>query len=944
MKKATKIKNLLNVLQDYYSKFPEKDTFRDKMEEVRPIGEGPYGLSPEEFDDLIWHFFPKSSDFDAPEDEGATEPSEYTKANSISLANLPLQGWFNQSVLDETLEDDTICMQLQEGLRLQGQVRADVLRNSAHILTRCNNPNDWGENKCGLVYGMVQSGKTNSMLTLAAMAYKQGYDMVIVLTTNSVDLRQQTQNRFDATFSNHADDAGSPYKVISKTSLGDKYPSKLSPYDHFQGQHHGKLKQYLVLKKVPSVLKSYPKRIEEYVSSLKASNQSIKALILDDEADHSSLNTKKTGASPVHSGIAALLDAFDQVDYIAYTATPQGCIAQDIQARFGYPRDFIWVLDPFSPKDHENRVMTGSYVGGHEFFSKLQNKTVSFIGEDDWPQHKLTREGNYRGVYEPEQGIDEDKKTRLPDAEKEFLEAILAGRKDIPESLVHALLEFIWSGCYRWLDHGVRAEDLENTLTPLHQLVPDHAFMANITYITDNQNLSERVISRAWDVAKHMFEVGHSTSKTLGKKLEMHAAFFGSAVHSRADVFRMGSVFTKEVERPFLLRDSKGNPIQSKGFIYVLNSSTEDVLNYSPNDETRVKPAAIVLGGNKLSRGLTVEGLSVSYYGRSQRTSLADTVTQMGRWFGHKNVPGQSYLHLLRVYMHRDSLRLFRDIAAEELRFRAMLKESINNGESPSETLYVMEQSPLFKLTNPQKGRQLSNYTLNDYRRNRATYKRFSPHLEDLVHNANARQALFKDLEASYGSPKSAWQRGRIWKDVELSHLQSFLTEFKYEVQTGASPDALQQYLQLWMRDVHSLRVNIVDMTIDGKRPDRRKRRSVPVDVGPNNIPAFLECELDSLLGGQGDNSLYLGDAVIDFDDHSCQDVSQLQAMRSTPLFLLYRIDVNYISKKLSLGAQHSDLGYVDFSDGALAYAMIFPTDNRPRIQSRFNKSVANQL
>ena len=92
-----------------------------------------------------------------------------------------------------------------------------------------------------------------------------------------------------------------------------------------------------MLKKVPSVLKSYPKRIEEYVSSLKASNQSIKALILDDEADHSSLNTKKTGASPVHSGIAALLDAFDQVDYIAYTATPQGCIAQDIQARFGYP-------------------------------------------------------------------------------------------------------------------------------------------------------------------------------------------------------------------------------------------------------------------------------------------------------------------------------------------------------------------------------------------------------------------------------------------------------------------------------------------------------------------------------------------------------------------------------------------------------------------------------
>ena len=105
------------------------------------------------------------------------------------------------------------------------------------------------------------------------------------------------------------------------------------------------------------------------------------------------------------------------------------------------------------------------------------------------------------------------------------------------------------------------------------------------------------------------------------------------------------------------------------GFVYELNYSSEDVLNYASNDETHVKAAAIILGGNKLSRGLTVEGLAVSYYGRSQRTSLADTVTQMGRWFGHKNIPGRSYLHLLRVYMHRDSLRLFRTLLSGEFAF-----------------------------------------------------------------------------------------------------------------------------------------------------------------------------------------------------------------------------------------------------------------------------------
>ena len=68
---------------------------------------------------------------------------------------------------------------------LKGEVRTDVLRHSAHILSRLNNPLEWGSNKNGLVYGMVQSGKTNSMLALTAMAFHAGYDLVIVLTTNS---------------------------------------------------------------------------------------------------------------------------------------------------------------------------------------------------------------------------------------------------------------------------------------------------------------------------------------------------------------------------------------------------------------------------------------------------------------------------------------------------------------------------------------------------------------------------------------------------------------------------------------------------------------------------------------------------------------------------------------------------------------------------------------
>ena len=140
------------------------------------------------------------------------------------------------------------------------------------------------------------------------MAFHAGYDLVIVLTTNSVDLRQQTQNRFDAMFrsSNYEGGVHAPYTVISKTESTDKYPA-VSPFEHFQGQNHGRLKHYLVLKKNPNVLESYGNRLEEYIKSLKKDNKKVRALILDDEADHSSLNTKKIGESTVHGGITKLL-------------------------------------------------------------------------------------------------------------------------------------------------------------------------------------------------------------------------------------------------------------------------------------------------------------------------------------------------------------------------------------------------------------------------------------------------------------------------------------------------------------------------------------------------------------------------------------------------------------------------------------------------------------
>ena len=95
--------------------------------------------------------------------------------------------------------------------------------------------------------------------------------------------------------------------------------------------------------------------------------------------------------------------------------------------------------------------------------------------------------------------------------------------------------------------------------------------------------------------------------------------------------------------------------------VRVINGAARDALDYWDHPDGM---SAIAIGGDKLSRGLTLEGLSVSYYLRSSR--MYDTLLQMGRWFGYR--PG--YVDLCRLYT-TDELREFYShitMATEELR------------------------------------------------------------------------------------------------------------------------------------------------------------------------------------------------------------------------------------------------------------------------------------
>ena len=96
--------------------------------------------------------------------------------------------------------------------------------------------------------------------------------------------------------------------------------------------------------------------------------------------------------------------------------------------------------------------------------------------------------------------------------------------------------------------------------------------------------------------------------------------------------------------------------------VRTINGTAKDALDYAEHSNTGL--TVIAIGGDKLSRGLTLDGLCVSYFLRASR--MYDTLMQMGRWFGYR--PG--YVDLCRLYTTSDLSEWFGHItdAADELR------------------------------------------------------------------------------------------------------------------------------------------------------------------------------------------------------------------------------------------------------------------------------------
>lgn len=920
------IANLDMIFQDVNEEKQNRDeirtVFEEKAEPLRRI------WVPRKMSDEIWkeliddHFVSGGTDEEQDEDE--------TYNSRISMSTLDLNGWYTEDVFKEAKRSSFVKGTIKE-FNHKGEVRYDILKNAAHILSRLNNPKDWTNNKNGLVYGMVQSGKTDNMCALSTLAFESGYDFIIVLTSDSVDLRNQTQERFDKFFhlSRGSNQRIQP-NIHSETHNSLRIDRPIAGRNHFTANEilRNSLKQYIVLQKNVNHLNRYIDLLENLVAYCdEAGPRQLKFLVIDDEADYASLDGN-IGAdrdpTTINGLITRLVRTLEYADYVGYTATPYGCISADVNATIGYPRDFIWVLEPLLPMKNGIAV-TGSYIGGHEVFFKFPKQLFRRISEGEWPHHTRDTEGDYLGIT----GIPLEDERGLQRTEMRFLQRIRNGLEPLPESMVTALIDFIVNGTARWHEWWRENGEGRNIRDCIDD-IPFYAAAFNPTHITQNQELYSCVVELAWEEAKESCISGDSKYVKSIEDARSVLEFFNRHLPFDETFETILNLFIEIVEERIYVFDDTREVLTDR-FIYLLNyHNNEYKLNYAADAGlTKAKKASLIIGGQRLSRGLTIEGLAVAYYTRSQRTPLMDTVTQMARWFGHK----AKYVPFMRVYMQDISFRLFRDITEQDENLRIQIKESIRNQNSPSEVLYTLFQTPLFQLTNRNRMQGLIESVVSSYNKDKAEYLKFEPRAEILNENIKKREDFEGQLKEHGIVSERAWNRGLLYLNVPLDLVLEWFKSFRMqlpELPTEQSPPMLCRYFEYWSQTDPDIKFNVAFMGKEKGQLTRRQRKGITGLTDDASRKQFAANEFNPLLGGGAGD--YLGDDFIDQPDHSAgREV--LKGERINSLLLIYELNPNYITKNPNvLSYEEGDERFLELIDGRgiIVYSLHFPKSKRP--------------
>jgi hypothetical protein len=516
--------------------------------------------------------------------------------------------------------------------------------------------------KKGLVVGQVQSGKTANYTGLICKAADAGFNLVVVLAGIHNNLRSQTQNRIDEGFLGFDTQYERAYTMNKTTKIGvglipgfenaiaNSYTTSLEKGDFTSRSantaginFNAPQPVLLVVKKNASVLKRLCNWLQTQAVDDKITNKSL--LIIDDEADNASINTNRKELDPttINRNICKIISLFNRSAYVGYTATPFANIFIPQNQDDLFPRDFII-----------NIPAPTNYIGPEKVFG-------TSIIPDDTDNDLLPIVcpiKDYHGFVSQGHKKDDDKPTF----------------SDIPESLKTAMKCFIVTCAIR-IARG--------------QAIKHNSMLIHISRYQIWQNCIKELVENLFNYYKHEIEASDPVIlEEFRKILENDTANYKSyktvtmeiQQSKFSDIDKNLTVHSWEEIKPLLFKAVQKIEVKS------INGTSGDCLTYYENEKTGI--SVIAIGGDKLSRGLTLEGLSVSYFLRASK--MYDTLMQMGRWFGYR--PG--YVDLCRLFTSEELNEWFRHItiASEELRSDFDYLASING--TPEDYALKVRNSP----------------------------------------------------------------------------------------------------------------------------------------------------------------------------------------------------------------------------------------------------------
>ncbi|EMR06414.1 Z1 domain protein [Bhargavaea cecembensis DSE10] len=717
----------------------------------------------------------------------------------------------------------------------------------------------------GLMIGHVQSGKTASMAGLMAMAADHGWNMFIVLSGIIDNLRVQTENRLISDLTYRPGNLS--WRALNH--LSNRSPrSDQTQYLSFEEGSRDRF--FTVCLKNKTRLENLRKWL--YKDLNKASQ--MKILVIDDEADQAGINTANIDSrerTAINSQIIKLVEGSEKskagaMNYISYTATPYANVLNEAGPGTLYPKDFIGLLptstEYFGPKQIFG---TENTQGGLNIIRKVDEEEVSEIN-----------------------GMQKDRESYH----------MTPGLRDSVAWFLCAVSMMRFNGYKKPISMLIHTSHLTDV----------HGEMANMI----SGWLAEKTDQEILEICEEVYE---------REKSEF-------TVDNLYDSFAEYSVKRDKINDYPSFEELKSEILELKGQVSHIKLDADDALEYhegihlcidnckfsKAEDDNFIRlaypdkrqlqslekaPAFMVVGGNTLSRGLTLEGLVSTYFLRVGRQ--ADTLMQMGRWFGYRH----GYELYPRIWMTEDTKEKFVFLATLEEELREDLKTYKEGGASPEEYGLRIKNSPKvswMRITSANRS-QGAVTTDWDFSGTSTQTVIFDTDKDILKNNVRVTEELLNSLPSPKPSPLN--KSSLVWKGVSFGVLKDKFFS-RYSVSKNAKAlndmDVFCEWFEKVEDEIGFTDWNvIVGGTKDGQAWEvagvsvgkiLRKERDDSGDsdsfrIGVLRAPSDLYADFTE----EDLEETGITTSNIEISNSSVNSYREMVGLGKTPLLIIYRID-----------------------------------------------------